>query len=151
MRKTLSLTLCAGLLAVSAARLTQLREKSRFHTTEIRSMSAATAVRYVTRRGAAFVGRSRELLGARVGGRALSSHHLRLASQYRPAPFDAQATIVRVTGRRLHAPDLGWTVIFKQGMLTEDVPFAVHGALSEESVGPVAGIIVRALGQVENV
>jgi acyl-CoA synthetase (AMP-forming)/AMP-acid ligase II/thioesterase domain-containing protein len=141
----------AGAAAVSAARVAQLREKSRFHTTEIRSMSAASAVRYVTRRGAAFVGRSRELLSARVGSRALSSHHLRLASQYRPAPFDARATIVRVTGRRLHAPDLGWTGVFKQGTLSEDVPFALHGALSEESVGPVSGIIARALNLAETV
>ena len=131
----------AGAAAVSAARMTQLREKSRFHTAEIRGMSAATAVRYVARRGAAFVGRSRELLAARARGRALTSHHLRLASLYRPGPIDAAATVVRVLGRRLHAPDLGWSDVFTRGTAIADVPFSVHGALSEESVGAVAEII----------
>ncbi len=135
-----------GARAVSSARFAQLREKSRYHATEIRSMPAATAVGYVARRGAAFVGRSRELLGARVRSRVLTSHHLRLASRYRPGPIDTAATVVRVRGRRLHAPDLGWGGVFLRGVSTADVAFAVHGALSEESVTAVAGIVAAALG-----
>jgi hypothetical protein len=82
-----------------------------------------------------------------VRSRALTSHHLRLASQYRSGPIEASALVVRVLGRRLHAPDLGWGAVFTRGVRTADVPFALHGALSDESVGPVAGLIDEALGE----
>ena len=73
----------ASLSQIASARLAQLGEKSRYHTAALRPMATIARVGYLAQRGSAFVGRSGELLGAKVGGGAITSHHLRLASRAR--------------------------------------------------------------------
>ena len=85
-------------LDAARARRAQLTEKSRYHGAALREMSMSAGLRYLARRGSAFVGRSGELVGAKVGSRALTSHHLRLAAGHVAKPVDAHAFVVRVLG-----------------------------------------------------
>jgi thioesterase domain-containing protein len=134
-------------LDAARARRAQLIEKSRYHSAALREMSVGAGLRYVARRGSAFVVRSGELVGARVGSRALTSHHLRLAADHVARPVDAHAFVVRVLGRRPHVADLGWTRVFTEGVTTVDVPFAPHGALSAVSVDRVAELLGQRLAR----
>jgi hypothetical protein len=108
-------------------------------------MAAGARVGYLARRGFAFFGRSGELLGAKVGSRAITSYHLRLASSHVSSPVAARALIVRVLGRRPHVPDLGWNGVFVEGVTTVDLPFDPHGALAQGSAGRVAELVSQAL------
>lgn len=131
--------------AAVGARGAQLLEKSRYHTRALRGMGIVTGTRYLATRGAAFIGRSGELLGARVGSHAITSHHLRLASQYVAQPIPIRALVVRVRGRRPHVPDLGWTAVFLDGVETADLPFDLQGALAPGSAGRVAELVSQRL------
>ncbi len=108
-------------------------------------MAASARLGYLAQRGLAFFGRSGELLGAKVGGRAITSHYLRLASSHVSQPVAARALIVRVLGRRPHVPDLGWRGVFSEGVTTMDVPFELHGALAPDSAGRVAEVVNQGL------
>ena len=108
-------------------------------------MGISDGARYLATRGSAFIGRSGELLGARLGSDAVTSHHLRLASRYVAPPIRTHAFVVRVRGRRPHVPDLGWTGVFLDGIATVDVPFDLHGALAPGSAGRVADLVSQRL------
>ena len=132
-------------LAAIGARGAQLLEKSRYHSGALREMGMADGARYLATRGSAFIGRSGELLGARLGSHAVTSHHLRLASRYVAPPIRTRAFVVRVRGRRPHVPDLGWTGVFLEGIATVDIPFDLHGALAPGSAGRVANLVSQRL------
>jgi oxalate---CoA ligase len=135
----------SGLGAAARARIEQLGVKGRYHVAALQEMAALARLEYLARRGLAFFGRSGELLGAKIGGRAITSHHLRLASTHVSQPVAARALIVRVLGRRPHVPDLGWKGVFSEGVTTVDVPFELHGALAPGCADRVAALLAERL------
>ena len=132
-------------LSAAAARAAQLREKARYHTARMWAMDAAARLRYVADRGADFFKNHGESAGALLGLAFDRARHRRLAFRHTPRPVAAPALVVRVRGRRPHAPDLGWTDVFRGGVTTIDLPFNPHGALVAGSAERVAAIFDTSL------
>ena len=136
----------SSLGAAARARVAQLGVKSRYHVAALQEMAASARLEYLARRGLAFFGRSGELLGAKVGGRAITSHHLRLASSHVSQPVAARALIVRVLGRRPHVPDLGWRGVFvRRRSRPWTCRSSLHGALAPGSADRVAELVSQRL------
>jgi acyl-CoA synthetase (AMP-forming)/AMP-acid ligase II/thioesterase domain-containing protein len=130
--------------AAASARLAQLREKARYHTARLRTMSAASRLRYLSSRAAAFLQNHAESAGALLGLSSHRTHNRRIAGRHTPQPVAASALVIRVRGRRPHASGLGWRNVFAGGVTTIDIPFDPHGSLTEGNVSRVAAALSHA-------
>ena len=61
--------------------------------------------------------------------------------RYRPGPLRGDALVVRLRGRRLDAPDLGWRDCVEGRLEVVDVPLEPEGALARKSGARVAAVI----------
>ena len=130
--------------AAACARLAQLREKARYHTARLRAMPAAARLGYLSGRAAAFFQNHGESAGAWLGLSFHRTRNRRIAGRHTPRSVAAAALVVRVRGRRPHAPGLGWMDVFAGGVTTIDIPFDPHGSLTEGNVTRVAAALSRA-------
>jgi hypothetical protein len=130
--------------AAAAARLAQLREKARYHSDRIRAVDTASRFHYVSDRTAAFLRSHGESAGALLGLTSPRAQNRRLAFRHTPKAVAASAIVIRLRGRRPHAPGLGWAETFRGGVTTIDLPFAPYGALTAGTVGRVAAILCDA-------
>jgi len=65
---------------------------------------------------------------------------------YRPAPCRVDALLVRVKGRRLDAPHLGWSCTLTGSLELVDIPFEPLGALAEGNARRLAVLLADRLG-----
>lgn len=152
--KVLSLTLIdavnpswrrhAGGVAAAAACFRQWRHKLRCHTRALWSMPPRRIAPYLGGRIRDLIRYHQERLAARGGlGRTGSALRLRWGLDYDPEPLKLAAVVVRLRGRRLDAPALGWEGIFLDGLEVVDMPLHPNGALARENRPILAGILDR--------
>ncbi|HEY3439755.1 MAG TPA: AMP-binding protein [Paludibaculum sp.] len=138
----------AGLAERAAARWRQMRYKLAYHAATLRRLPPAGAARH-------FAGRARAFLtyhGERAAVRANWSntpaiYHRRLMLDYRPDPCQADALVVRVAGRRIDAPCLGWSGIIAGRLEVVDLPFEPFGAFGQEHAPRLAAVLTERLGR----
>jgi len=127
---------------VGAARIGQLRRKVAHHVGVFRSIGPSRVPGYLTGRAGDFVLNHRELLAARTGlpaGRTIENRRAML--DHVPGDWPGDALLVRVPGRRLDAPDLGWRGLVHGRIETVDIPFLPGGALAGDNASEVARIL----------
>lgn len=136
--------------AVRSARLRQFGWKAAYHRHALRSMGAGEALRYLAGRAGAFVRNHLELTAARVGTEAFGDVHYRgVLRDYSPAPWSGDAVVVRLPGRRLDAPDLGWRAVIQGHLELVDVPFHPSGALAGANAERIADILGLRLSRLQ--
>ena len=132
----------AGSTAHLAAALRQWGHKWRYHTAVLKSLPAARAPRYLGARLADLFRNRSELAAARSGlahGEAIRRRALML--EYRPQLLPLHARVLRLPGRRVDAPLLGWASVFTGGVDLIDLPFHPNGALAGDNPARVAAAL----------
>ena len=131
---------------VAAALLRQLRIKAGFHIAALRGMNAVEAVRYLAARAGAFASNHGEKTAARCGAKSSPRLAARAAMfRYRPAPYDGDVFLLRVPGRRLDAPDLGWRGVLRGRLEISNLAFDPYGALAGDNCAAAAAELRRRL------
>ena len=74
-------------------------------------------------------------------------YHRRLMLKYRPDPCLVDAVVIRVVGRRLDGPGLGWAGIIAGRMEVVDLPFDPFGAFGQQHAPRVAAALTERLGR----
>jgi thioesterase domain-containing protein len=133
--------------AVLRARWRQWRWKLAYHTAIVHGMSAKERVRYRAGRSAAFFKNQRERAAARLGLDAPGLANRRMLRAYAPGPWEGDALVVRLRGRRPDAPALGWSHIIRGRLEVTDVPFHPNGALAAARVAALATIFKKKLDE----
>jgi acyl-CoA synthetase (AMP-forming)/AMP-acid ligase II/thioesterase domain-containing protein len=131
-----------GIASVAAALLRSLRLKARYHSRVVQAAEPAQRRRYLSSRARAFFLVRRELIAARLGqDRTPLIVNRRLLLGFRPGTWPGDALLIRVPGRRLDAPDLGWRSHIQGRLDVVDVLFDPLGALAESNAVRVAAIL----------
>jgi hypothetical protein len=134
-------------MAVNAARVQQWRWKLAAHHSCLEQRGWAGKVAYLTGRVGAFWKNHRELTAARLGlGRGAGVKYRRLMLEHQPGLWHGDALLVRVRGRRLEAPDLGWRAVVKGELEMADLPFAAEGALAGDNARRLAKLLEERWG-----
>lgn len=121
-------------LAARVARLRQWRHKVPYHLARIARLGPRAAPGYLAER----------LRDARKY-RTETSAFREAAEHYRPPPWPGDALLVRLRGRRLDAPALGWGERVQGRLTLVDLPLQPEGALARESGARVAATVDAAL------
>ncbi|MEJ1930986.1 hypothetical protein WDZ92_12060, partial [Nostoc sp. NIES-2111] len=83
-----------------------------------------------------------ELAALRVAREGDAARQLRSwVRQVGPTRIAARAVLVRMQGKRLDAPMLGWQGLAGGGLELLDLPFATEGALSGDNARRMAGLV----------
>lgn len=129
------------------ARGSQLRTKVSLHREALASLSFGERMKYLRGRASAFRKNYRELAELRWSPEQDASTQLRSwVLQYQPPRLDVAAIVIRLQGKRLDAPGLGWQTLAERGMEMLDLPFAPDGALSGGNAQRVAVMLDERLG-----
>jgi oxalate---CoA ligase len=141
-------TATQGPAAVVRARWRQWRWKLVYHAAIVHRLSAKRAVRYLAGRSAAFFKNERERAAARLGLDAPGLANRRMLRSYAPGTWDGDALVIRLPGRRLDAPALGWSHVIRGRVEVVDLPFHPNGALTAARVAALAAIFKQRLDEV---
>ncbi|GAB4405217.1 MAG: hypothetical protein OHK0021_17350 [Bryobacter sp.] len=136
----------AGLASWGAARAKQVGLKIAAHGEALRQRRLRQRLGYLQGRVAAFVKNYQELSAARYGvGSVENASYRRLMLEHTPQPWPGDALVLRVRGRRLEAPDLGWREWVGGKLEVQDLPFAGEGALAGDNARRVANMLAEYL------
>lgn len=143
-----------GPKGVAAAMLRQWKSKAAYHRGTLSRMDAGDAVRYVAQRVGAFFENHGETIGAwlmRAGislpwkvGRMKRTYR-RAMLTYTPRDYGGRVLLIKVRGRRLDAPFLGWKEVVLGGVEEVEIPLHPNGALAGANVQRVAAILSERL------
>lgn len=117
-------------LAARLAHARQWRYKLRHHLGRIAGMGPREAKAYLAGR----------LRAAKLYRTEVSPFRSAMR-RYRPGPLRGDALVVRLRGRRLDAPDLGWRDRVEGRLDVVDLPLEPEGALARKSGARVAAVI----------
>jgi thioesterase domain-containing protein len=138
------------LKAVAAAMLRQWSRKAAYHRGMLGHMDAGEAVRYMAGRMGAFVENYAETMGAWLlrGGILLpwQAGRMKRANRramltYTPGEYGGRVLLIKVRGRRLDAPLLGWKKTARGDVQEVEMPLHPYGALAEGNVQRLAAIL----------
>lgn len=128
--------------ALMRARGAQLRTKFELHRQNLAALPLRERMKYLRGRAAAFRKNYGELANLHLTPTQDAATQLRSwVRQYHPPPLDLAVTVIRLQGKRLDAPALGWTALAGRGLELLDIPFAPDGALSGANASRVAQIL----------
>ncbi len=131
-----------GFGAIAAALARQLRFKFAYHWRALGEMSLAEAARYLAGRLGAFIWTCRELSAARFGiGRITSAAKRGMMFSHTPSRWPQDALVIRLPGRRLDAPQFGWSGVVQGKIDLVDIPFLPGGSLAGDNAVRVAWIL----------
>ncbi|MBL0156376.1 MAG: AMP-binding protein [Bryobacterales bacterium] len=138
----------AGLAERAAARWRQMRCKLAYHAATLRRMAPAEAAYHFAGRARAFLSFHGERAAVLVNWSSTPAiYHRRLMLKYRPDPCLVDAVVIRVVGRRLDGPGLGWAGIIAGRMEVVDLPFDPFGAFGQQHAPRVAAALTERLGR----
>jgi hypothetical protein len=66
---------------------------------------------------------------------------------YAPGTWEGDALVIRLPGRRLDAPALGWSHVIRGRIEVTDLPFHPNGALAAARVAALAAIFKKKLDE----
>lgn len=127
---------------VMAARLRQLRLKAFYHWSAWRGMEVGAGLGYIAGRMRALVHNYQELADARLGlsGSAVTRYRA-LMLRHRPRPWQGEALVVRLPGRRLDDAWLGWRGVVQGRIEVVEMPFDLLGAAAGENAARLAELL----------
>jgi acyl-CoA synthetase (AMP-forming)/AMP-acid ligase II/thioesterase domain-containing protein len=132
----------SSLPALMRARGAQLRTKFGLHRQNLAALPLRERVQYFRGRAAAFRKNYGELANLHLAPTQDAATQLRSwVRQYQPPRLDLAVTVIRLQGKRLEAPGLGWSALASRGLELLDIPFAPDGALSGPNALRVAQIL----------
>lgn len=133
-------------LAVHVARLGQLRLKAAAHWQSLQNMPPGEALSYLAGRVRDFFKNHTELAAARLGLDSQAAIRYRgILLSYTPGSWPGDVLLIRLPGRRLNAPLLGWEEVIQGRIEEADLPFSPEGALAGASAARVAEVLRQRL------
>jgi len=126
---------------VVLARYRQLRLRISGHFGALQAMKPDQRMDYLHARLHAFFRYHKELVASRVGMSGLTATNRRFMQSFHPGAWRGNALLIRVPGRRLDAPYLGWQEVIKGRLDIVDIPFDANGALTASNAEKVAAIL----------
>ncbi len=131
---------------ILGAYLRQFRIKHAHHSARLAAMGAGDKARYLLSRVGMFFHNHSQNVAAWLGWR----RHLPIAARaamlrYSPASYRGDALLLRVPGRRLDAPLLGWQDVIAGRLEMHDLAFEPGGALAGENCERAAAFLQRRL------
>jgi thioesterase domain-containing protein len=133
----------------------QWRIKAAHHRAALRGLDAGASARYVGRRLAGMTAHHAETLAARLehaglpwprAARRARRAYRRQMLAYVPGRYGGRVLLVKVSGRRLDAPLLGWQGAALGAIEEVEIPRRFGGALSGDNAWRVAAILAARLG-----
>lgn len=115
---------------IARARWGQLRYKLAYHSAIMRDMPMRKRLYHLAGRTAAFLRNHGETAAARLGIDRLPIANRRLMLYHTPGGWGGNALIVRLPGKHLDAPALGWSSFIHGRIEVVDIPFHPNGALA---------------------
>lgn len=124
------------------ARGRQLGHKLQVHGRALAEMPGREGWQYLRGRVGALRKNYGELAALRVAPEGDAARQLRSwVRRHEPKRIAARAVLVRMQGKRLDAPMLGWQGLAGGGLELLDLPFATEGALSGDNARRMAGLL----------
>ena len=131
-----------GFARSTAYRLDHVVEKFRLHRATLEPISWSARAAYLSGRGRAFVRNYKEKLLAATGAWRGSDRVLLASraawSHYVPGPYEGRVLLIRLAGRRVGVPRMGWNGVLDGAITSLDIPFDPFGVLAASSVGHAA-------------
>ncbi len=140
----------AGPFARNVARAKQWGWKLGAHQIALQQRNWPGKFSYLAGRVGAFWKNHGEWTAARLGmDRVAGVKNRRLLLEHQPAPWRGDLLLVRVRGRRLEAPELGWRALVDGELQLVDLPFAAEGALAGDNARRLAHLLEERWGSGE--